>query len=204
MTKELILYYRYSVECGCLLWELTDFVGAWNSYKIHVIFIILNIANCTRWKNFVVFMDWLATMKVFQWNNWYGHERLYHVAMEPWMFSRKLQLSSTTAELFPPQTICNIGYFHIHLHKKLINEAVMCLRGSRSSYHRHNLTDPSIDLACSESRLEPDHEWLFLWLICNVFSFIVVLLHKFIYNNIKKINEASMESFMIQMQEQQP
>ena len=40
----------------------------------------------------------------------------------------------------------------------LLRSAVTCLRGSRSSYHRHNLTDPSIDLACSESRLEPDHE----------------------------------------------
>ena len=38
----------------------------------------------------------------------------------------------------------------------LLRSAVMCLRGSRSSYHRCNLTDPSIDLACAESRLELD------------------------------------------------
>ena len=38
----------------------------------------------------------------------------------------------------------------------LLRSAVMCLRGSRSSYHRCNLTDPSIDLACAESRVELD------------------------------------------------
>ena len=49
-------------------------------------------------------------------------------------------------------------WLRCHLCFSLLRSAVMCLRGSRSSYHRHNLTDPSIDLACSESRLEPDHE----------------------------------------------
>ena len=38
----------------------------------------------------------------------------------------------------------------------LLRSAVMCLRGSRSSYHRCNLTDLSIDLACAESRVELD------------------------------------------------
>ena len=39
----------------------------------------------------------------------------------------------------------------------LFHSAVICLWGSRSTYYRHNLIDPSIDLACSESRLEPHH-----------------------------------------------
>ena len=40
----------------------------------------------------------------------------------------------------------------------LLHSAVTYLWESRSTYHRHNLTDPSIDLACSESRIELDHE----------------------------------------------
>ena len=45
-----------------------------------------------------------------------------------------------------------------HLCFSLLHSAVMCLRGSRSTYHRHNLIDLSIDLACFESRLELDHD----------------------------------------------
>ena len=56
------------------------------------------------------------------------------------------------------------GYFYCHvlywirvkLCYSLLRSAVMCLRGCRSSYHRCNLTDPSIDLACAESRVELD------------------------------------------------
>jgi len=38
----------------------------------------------------------------------------------------------------------------------LLRSAMMCLRGSRSTYHKHNLGDPSIDLASSECRLQLD------------------------------------------------
>ena len=33
---------------------------------------------------------------------------------------------------------------------------LLCVCGDQN--HQHNLIDPSIDLACSESRLEPDHD----------------------------------------------
>ena len=39
---------------------------------------------------------------------------------------------------------CKLSY-------SLLRSAGMCLRGSRSSYHRTNLQDPAIDLACSSS-----------------------------------------------------
>ena len=51
-----------------------------------------------------------------------------------------------------------LRWLRCHLCFSLLCSAVMCLQGSRSTYHRHNLIDPSINLACSESRLEPDHD----------------------------------------------
>ena len=54
---------------------------------------------------------------------------------------------------------CYVLYWlRCHLCFSLLCSAVMCLWGSRSSYHRHNLIDPSIDLACSESGFEPDRK----------------------------------------------
>ena len=46
---------------------------------------------------------------------------------------------------------CKLCYSLLRIHS-----AVMCLQGSRSSYHKNNLFDPSIDLAYSESCLELD------------------------------------------------
>ena len=52
---------------------------------------------------------------------------------------------------------CHVLYWiRVKLCFLLLRSAVMCLRGSRSSYHRCNLTDPSIDLACAESHVELD------------------------------------------------
>ena len=52
---------------------------------------------------------------------------------------------------------CHVLYWiSCKLCYSLLRSAVMCLRGSRSSYHKNDLFDPSINLACSESRLELD------------------------------------------------
>ena len=40
-------------------------------------------------------------------------------------------------------------YSQTLLSYSLLRSTVMCLRGSRSSYHRTNLQDTAIDLACS-------------------------------------------------------
>ena len=49
-----------------------------------------------------------------------------------------------------------LHWIRIKLCFSLLCSAVMCLRGSRSSHHRHNLNDLAIDLACSESRVGPE------------------------------------------------
>ena len=49
-----------------------------------------------------------------------------------------------------------LHWIRIKLCFSLLRSAVMCLRGSRSSHHRHNLNDPAIDLACLESRVGPE------------------------------------------------
>ena len=49
-----------------------------------------------------------------------------------------------------------LHWIRIKLCFSLLRSAVMCLRGSRSSHHRHNLNDLAIDLACSESRVGPE------------------------------------------------
>ena len=52
---------------------------------------------------------------------------------------------------------CHVLYLiRVKLCYLLLRSAVMCLRRSRSSYHRCNLTDPFIDLACAKSCVELD------------------------------------------------
>ena len=52
---------------------------------------------------------------------------------------------------------CHVLYWiRCKLCYSLLRSGVMCLGGSRSNHHKHNLGDPSTDLACSESRLELD------------------------------------------------
>ena len=70
-----------------------------------------------------------------------------------------------------------VRWYRIKLCFSLLRSAVMCLQGSRCRHHRHNLNDPAIDLACSESRVGP--EWLLnsytiFWCNCHY----TVLLHK--------------------------
>ena len=60
----------------------------------------------------MVFADWAATVKAFQWNNWYGHVIFYYVAMETWLFSSKFQLSFVTVKHFHIEQFAMYGISH--------------------------------------------------------------------------------------------
>ena len=71
---------------------------------------------------------------------------------------------------------CHVLYWiRCKLCYSLLCSAVMYLRGSRSNYHKHNLGDPSIDLACSESRLY--HQIFVILFVIIVYYTQMILFH---------------------------
>ena len=79
-------------------------------------------------------------------------------SFSPLVFSSSGEMGPTAAVIYKciatlisekrviPTVMCCIGLDV----NSLFHSAVTCLHGSRSSYHRHNLSDPSIDLSYSK------------------------------------------------------
>ena len=64
------------------------------------------IANCSRWKSFVV-----AELNFNSLENFYGWTvPLHGQSLLPSNFTRKVSRYRSISETFPPQTICNIQY----------------------------------------------------------------------------------------------
>ena len=58
------------------------------------------IANRWRWKSFMVFVDWLITTKLFQWNSLCNRYWPCKTTVQPQNFYNKLHSSSATSKLF--------------------------------------------------------------------------------------------------------
>ena len=58
------------------------------------------IANCLRWKSFMVFVNQLVTAKLFQRNSLCNRLWPYKTTIQPQMFSSELQFSYAIVKLF--------------------------------------------------------------------------------------------------------
>ena len=86
------------------------------------------------------------------------------------------RLASLISEKSSQSYSMTLYWLRCKLSFSLLRSAITCLRGSRSSYHHFKFSDTAIDLACAESHLEPDNNYLIFSLYNYVCNFEIISL----------------------------